>query len=359
MDIEKYTFNNFTYLKNYDSGETTIQHDKTKPENIFKFYSLSKFSTDALVKGYFYASHPIELNDSFDSSKFLMYASQKLDYEFYERLLKEDLTKEEIVDLYNKDISNEHLCTWYISNHFDIATNLFGIISTTAKENNILMWPHYTQETGFQIKFKTQKLEDSLKEKLTAEEEYLGLFPINYCGKLSPIDISAYRAMYVPIYYVTNVKTDKWSYEDEWRFLVGKQNMGVPYSKSGLDQREDYFVRKENRYVFYDRTLVEEITVANNFFNGRNFEIKWLDAINVSIKPKKVKNNWEYESQILFLDYVVEHLSDKFYHSGTKYELDKDEAIILIRTKEKMNIKKEDDGSFLLTRTNEYIKFMD
>lgn len=153
MDIEKYSYNGFNYIKNYSTGEYIIEHNKQKPDNIFKFYALSGYSVDALVKGYFYASHPIELNDSFDSSNFLLYTSQNLGIDFYERLLQDSLTKQEILDLYKKDISSEQKCKWYISNYFDIATNLFGVISTTAKENNLLMWPHYTQEVGFQIKY--------------------------------------------------------------------------------------------------------------------------------------------------------------------------------------------------------------
>lgn len=357
MDIERYSYNNFEYVKNYTTGEFKILHNKQKPKNIFKFYAISKFSVDALINGYFYASHPIELNDSFDSTKFLLYSSQNLGIDYYERLIQDTMTKEEIVTLYNSDINNEQKCNWYISTHFDISTNLFGIISTTAKENNLLMWPHYTQESGFQIKFNTEKLEHSIQSKLTDEENYLGLFPINYCSKLSPIDISAFRAMFVPIYYATNVKTNKWEYEDEWRFVVGKQNMGVPYSKAGLDPRPDYFVRKENRYVYYDKELVEQITVANNFFNARNFEIEWLDARNVRVKPKNIESNWEFKNQILFLDYVIKNFSDKFYHSGVKYELE-NESIILVRTKEKMEINKKDD-SYILTRTDIFEIFMD
>ncbi|MFA9186751.1 DUF2971 domain-containing protein [Flavobacterium sp. FBOR7N2.3] len=356
--MEKYNFNGFTYVKDYKYSGFSIEHNKEKPEHIFKFYALNKFSVDALLKGYFYASHPIELNDSLDSSRFLMYTSQKLGIDFYERLIEDSLTKQEITELYNKDINNENLCSWYITTHYDISTNLFGIISTTAKENNILMWPHYTQESGFQIKLNTQKLEKSIENKLTQEEQYLGFYPINYCEKLIPIDISSYDQMFIPLAYVTNVKSNKWSYEEEWRFIIGKQNMGVPYTKSGLNPHKDYFVRTENRYVFYDSKLIEEITVAHNFFNARQFEVKWLDAKNVLVKPIE-ESNWEYQSQVDFLNYIVENLSDKFYHSGTKYEIDKDGVTILIRTKEKMEIKKEIDETFILTRTDDYKIFMD
>lgn len=357
--MEKYLFNNFTYVKDYEKPGFSIEHNIEKPENIFKFYALNKFSVDALLNGYFYASHPIELNDSLDSSRFLLYASKKMNFDFYERLIQDSLPKDEIEKIYNQDINNENLCTWYITHHYDISTNLFGIISTTGKENNILMWPHYTQESGFQIKFKTDELEKSIESKLTSVEEYLGLFPINYSERLIPIDISLFQAMFIPLAYSTNVKSNMWSYEDEWRFIVGKQNMGIPYSKSGLDIRKDHFVRTENRYVYYDHKLVEEITVAHNFFIARNFEIKWLDAKTIRVKPIDSKTNWEYDSQVKILNYISEKLSDKLYHSGTKYENDKDGFPVLIRTKEKMEITKGNDGEFLLTRTDDYRIFMD
>lgn len=357
--MEKYSFNDFTYVKDYEQEGFSIEHNKEKPENIFKFYALNKFSVDALLKGYFYASHPIELNDSLDSSRFLLFSSKKIDIDFYERLIQDSLPKNEIENIYNQDMNNENLCSWYISQYYAISTNLFGIISTTGKENNILMWPHYTQESGFQIKFKTNDLENSIKNKLTSDEEYLGFFPINYSEKLIPIDISQFQAMFIPLAYSTNVKSNKWSYEEEWRFLIGKQNMGVPHSKSGLDVREDHFVKTENRYVFYDPELVQEITVAHNFFTARNFEIKWLDSKTIRVKPIDSKTNWEYDSQVKILNYISEKLSDKFYHSGTKYENDKDGFVVLIRTKEKLEIRKENDGSYILTRTDDYKIFMD
>lgn len=359
-DIEQYEFNDHKYVKDYNTSDdrAVIEHDKEKPDNIFKFYALNRFGVDALIKGYFYASHPIELNDSLDCSPFLWYTSKPIDFAQYERFLGEILTKEELTDYFNEDCNKANLCKGYISNVYDTATNLFGIISTTGKENNPLMWPHYTQEKGFQIKFNTSELEESIESKITDDEEYLGLYPINYTEKLSPIDISQFRTMLVPLYYATNIKSEQWKYEDEWRFLVGKQNMGVPYSKSGLNQRKDYIVDKANRYIYYDKELIMEICLGVNFFNGREFEINWLDELNIKVKPKDIESNWEYKNQVLLLDYIAENLSDKLYYSGLKYELDEKEQHYLIRTKEKLNISKQDDDSFIITRTNEIIRLM-
>ncbi|MES2486796.1 MAG: DUF2971 domain-containing protein [Bacteroidota bacterium] len=360
MNKDEYQFNGFTYSIDYEKDKgVNIFNNKKRPEYLFKFYSLSKFSVDAFTNNYLYASHPFELNDTLDSSKFLLIANEKLEFELYEKLIGDALSKEELEALYLKDTDGKRsLCKEYIEMHYDISTNLFGVISMTAKENNILMWPHYTQEKGFQVKFKTEVLENSIKNKLKGNEEYLGAHPINYCNRLCPINVSPYRTMHIPIFYITNIKSNKWEYEDEWRFIVGKQNMGVPYSKLGLHPRKDYHVDKKNRYIFYDKNTVEEITVGKNFFNGREFEIDWLNENTVKVKPVKTESNWEYENQIILLDYVSKNLSDNFYHCGTKYEIENEELVV-VRTKERMDIKKLEDGSYLLTRTDKVIIFMD
>lgn len=359
--IEKYSYNNFTYVKNYalDNDSAIIEHTVEKPENLFKFYSMSKYSVDALIKGYLYASHPIELNDLLDSSPFLLFTSQRLEFELYDNFLGflYNENKEDLVKFYEEDSNRENLCKGYISRLWDTATNLFGIISMTTKENNTLMWPHYTQEKGFQLKFKTEELEKSIESKINDNEEYLGLYPVNYVEKLSPIDIFPYKTMLLPLYYVTNVKSNRWNYENEWRFLIGKQNMGVPYSKSGLNPNEDYIVNKENRYVYYDNKIIESITLGVNFFNSREFEIAWLDEKKIKIKPKKDKSNWEYESQVLLLDFIVCNLKDRLFYSGVKYELDENGVHYIIRTKEKLEIEKQSDDSFILTRTKNIVKF--
>ena len=357
--MEKFEYNGFAYIKEYDDDSTSImiEHSKPKPKNIFKFYGISKYSIDALVEGYFYASHPFELNDILDSSYFLFHTSKPLNFEYYDKLLgilyKDKL---ELMNFYKKDVDNG--CHSYIYYLWQTLTNILGIISTTARENNILMWPHYTQEKGFRIKFNTTKLEKSISGKLTKGEEYLGLFPVNYSPSLHPIDLTLFKQMFIPLYYATTIKSDQWKYEDEWRFLIGKQQMGVPNSKSGFSTEKDYEVNKKNRYVFYDKNIVDEITLGRNFFNGADFEQKRLDAKTIQVKPRKIKANWEFDSQKKLLTHLANQLGDRLYVSGVKYELDSERKPFLIRTKERMLIEEHPNGYFRLTRTNEVIKFM-
>ncbi|MBO9584421.1 MAG: DUF2971 domain-containing protein [Flavobacterium sp.] len=355
MDKEDYQFNGFTYLKNYAPSDESpiIEHGKSKPENIFKYYSLTKYSVDALMNGYLYASHPIELNDLLDSSPFLFFTSEKLDFVLYEKLYGPVVqSKEELDKIYEDDANRERLCQSYISTMWQVATNLFGIISTSENEFSPLMWPYYTQEKGFQIKFTTEKLEKSIQQKFPKNEQYIGLYPVNYVEKLAPIDISPFKSLLVPLYYSTNIKAQSWNYENEWRLLVSKQNMGVPYSKRGLNIQKDYHIDKKNRYVYYDKEIVEEITLGVDFFNSRDFEIEWLDSQNIKVKTLKSDSNWEYESLNLFMDYVFQNLKDRLFYSGVKYELDENGVHYLVRTKEKMEIEKVEENTFVLTRTN-------
>lgn len=356
MYKKEYKYNGFKYLDNHSPSieNSIIKHDKKKPENIFKYYALSKYSVDALVNGYLYASHPIELNDLLDGSPFLLYTSEKLEFKLYEKFLGEvfngDMNK--LKRFYEEDTNNENLCREYLGTLWEVTTNLFGVISTSENEFSALMWPHYTQEKGFQIKFNTDNLERSIQNNFPADEQYIGLYPINYTERLQPIDVSPYQSLIIPAYYATNIKSIHWDYENEWRMIVSKKNMGVPYTKRGLTRKEDYFVDKKNRYVYYDNNIVEEITFGVDFFNKRDFEVNWLDHQNFKVKPLKSDSNWEFDSLNLIMDYIFKNLKDKLFYSGIKYELDEETGYYLIRTKEKLEIEKLEENTYVLTRTD-------
>lgn len=355
--IEEFEYNNFKYIKNYDPEiiNGVIEHIQKKPENLFKYYALNEFSVDALRNGYFYASHPFELNDLLDSSIFLYYSSRKLSIEQYQHFFGDVYSKEELKEFYKHDI--EERCTGYIQSVYEVATNLFGIISTTEKEFNTLMWPHYTQEKGFQIKFNTTELEESIEKKIHENnEQYLGFYPINYTKKLSPIDISEYDSMMLPLYYSTNIKSSKWEYEKEWRFLISKNNMGVPYTRGGLQPREDYKTDVKNRYVYYDKDLIQEITLGNDFFNKRDFHLEYSDGETFKVKPKDCELCWNYKNLNEFVNYVLEKFPDRIFYSGVKYELDENDILCLVRTKERIQLIDEQEGFHIFKKTGETIQ---
>ena len=56
--IEKYEHNNFKYELNYNAKtpDVKIKHEKETPEYGYKFYAINKYSIDALLHSYLYAS---------------------------------------------------------------------------------------------------------------------------------------------------------------------------------------------------------------------------------------------------------------------------------------------------------------
>ena len=353
---QTYKYNGFTYkeVTANDGLTCEIIHNILKPESIYKFYSISTFSVDALMKGYLYASHPYELNDSLDSSIFLIGARERLDFSFYEKFLGEAFeTKEELLKFYEEENVAGYYSHGYISMFLETISNIFGVISLTGVDKNELMWPHYTQEKGFQIKFNTKKLELSM-QKHAGDGNCHGLFPINYTDKLNPIDFSDFKNPTIPFYYATSIKSSKWHYEHEWRFLISKPQMGVPCSKSGLDPRKDYEGIKGNRYAFYDKDLVEEITLGHNFFTGREFAINKTNDSSFIVEPIDGKKNWNYKSHVDLLNYIESNLKDRLFYSGRKYEFDDNNVPYLTRTKERLEIEKVDVSKYKLTRTNEF-----
>ena len=157
--------------------------------------------------------------------------------------------------------------------------------------------------------------------------------------------------MIVPFYYSATIKDSEWKYEDEWRFIYSKPQMGVPNRKMGLtNNRDDYKGIPGNRKAYYDSDLVEEIMFGHNFFNGEDFFIKWnKERLKFSVSVKKnVKN------MVRLLDYLCDNLKDKLYYSGVKYEFNKEKKLQLFRTKEKLLIRKISPQKYELERTKNF-----
>jgi hypothetical protein len=357
MGKSDFTYNGFTYREqgNKENDGVDIFHTKPYPEKVHKFYQINSCSVDSLINGYFYASHTFELNDYLDSSPFLWYTSKPLPFDFYKSFFDVDIPKDKLIEFYEADTNRETLCKGYISKYWEVLSNISGIISLTAVENSILMWPHYTQEKGFQLTFNAKALEVSLNDKIGIGECF-GLFPMNYTTHLQPIDIYGYNSMRIPFFYATNLKSNQWEYEQEWRFLIGKQMMGVPYSKMGLNINPDYITSPKNRYTYYSKDLVEQITLGINFFTTKDFKIEWLNDKQFKVSPIKSYINSNYESYKKLLNYIYENLKEKIYHSGTKYENGEDGSVFLIRTKERLEIDRVAWDTYIFTRTEDLIK---
>lgn len=340
---EEFIFNNFKYTHNPPKFE--VSFDKETPEFLFKYYSNSKYSFDSVINNYLYASHPFELNDGFDSSYFLLHTSNKIKFSEYEKLLQNHFeSKEELEKYYLLDLKRLH--RGFIQSYWKNITAHFGIISLTSSENNLLMWPHYTNENGFQIKLKFENLYKGIEDEYT--NNFKSILPINYSEKLTSFDISKYTSHFLSFLYVTNIKTKDWKYEDEWRIIIGKDNMGIPLNKERLSIPSNTKFNHENRYIKYDSSIIEEITLGYKFFNQESFEIEHVND-GIIINPKK-------DVPLLsdFIEYIYKNVKDNLYQSGVKQDKDKENNIFIKRNKEKIKIIKLETNKYKLIQTGQH-----
>ena len=224
------------------------------------------------------------------------------------------------------------------------------------KEDNVLMWPHYTQEKGIQVKFITDDIVKSVSNLLGSNDRFIGLFPMNYTPKIQPIDVFKFRRFDLPFIYSTNVKQDHWKYEQEWRLLVSKPRMGIPFEKLGFSDIQNHKVKSENRFVTYGIDAIDSICLGMNFFSGSDFFIERVGVKEIQVQPRKEREQCDLKEQfdlyIKILDFIIDRFSDKVYLSAVKYEKDNDDNPYLIRTKEKVNIIKMEESKYLIVRTD-------
>ncbi len=174
------------------------------PEKIFKFFACNIRNIAAFHEGYFWLAEPVSFNDPFDCNLNL------LEYE-------------------DETISNLP---------FDIPRNNIkniGISCFSTINDDPLIWAHYTDNYyGYAVKY----------GKITCKvnpEEYIEMdfSPVIYTNnfKIFKNTIPVAQA------YVLSTKSKRWAYEKEWRIIKT--------------------ISDEDRELYYDRNIVEEVYVGH------------------------------------------------------------------------------------------------
>jgi hypothetical protein len=246
--MKEITLNGFTYyppvIVNTQLKKLDISHNKPQPAYLYKYYPLNNDNVDALINHYLYAAHVSKLNDEYDCSPYLIdYSKCSLDFylEKIEKIYgKKSMDKKTIEHYYHSP--EKWKLERYIANlDTYFLYKLFGIISLSSAENDILMWTHYAKNSGFMIK---------INPLLVSHENLYGPFPINYCSHLHKIDYNL-----IPIdsvLYQSNIKKESWSYEKEWRYLYYNQNPQCHKNKT-------------NNRLNYDKNALVEIVLGYRF----------------------------------------------------------------------------------------------
>lgn len=330
---QEFEYENFKYILDENNNHIVETNPKREnPKSIFKYYAFSENSIDALKKGYLYATHPFLFNDSIDSSELIL-NFKNLTLErfigFYKRfLIPEEFSKYDFPKVYEED----KIKNFYNMRNFFYTTfsrNL-GLISLTTKPFNILMWSHYTNEKGFTVELQTKEFIEDLKKNNLDLNNYC-FRPVQYVKDVEFIEMfnEKFSTPDVPFLYMTTVKREEWKYEDEWRLSVYKNDMGIPFS-TFLPGSQNYEGKNE-RKLFYDKSIIKSISLGKHFFNGKNCS--------------KVNSDISFEiSDALFLDFVnflYENYNDKLLMSG-EYESDSK----LKRSLGKIQLEKINDKTF-------------
>ena len=296
--MEQISLDRFTY-KLTDDNRIVVEHPFQLPTMLYKFYSPTENSFNAFIKHYLYASAPVEFNDILDSS-WLMFDFRNITHNEYQKFYTEHRTDFTPVG-YEQDKSNEFATLslhWYLC-----FSSQVGLVSMTSSVDNPLMWAHYTQETGYVIKYNSERLKHSL---LNNNKDILDchLLPIQYVSKLQPIDFFSrhYKTPTVPMTCITNLKLKNWNYEKEWRVSIRKENMG--YTTGRALQNTIIKGDTERRKIYYTPNCIEAIYLSAYFFGNTYFEPSPSGIL--TVKPKYVP----------FINYLVEYHNHHLFSCG-------------------------------------------
>lgn len=253
-------FNDWKYTNDKTGGKVIPNKNIPFPNIFVKYYSLSDYNKDALLNSYLYFSHPLILNDPFDSCRQLINLSKFSIRQFAKLLFNNNkYTSINPTQSYN-EIEN-FVTKWYNHDKFNLFDTLltiywnlifkdWGILSLSDIDNDLLMWSYYTDHKGFMLKF---------KEGLFDSNEVVGPFPINYSKDYIPIYPRSLKLELKNLLYVTNVKSIHWIHESEWRFLINHSDMSIPnYNDSSLNDNK--------RKIKYDLKIIDSIILGYKFF---------------------------------------------------------------------------------------------
>jgi hypothetical protein len=306
----EHTFNDYNYFTEFDleTGEFDFRIDyptpKETPEFLIKYYCLNHNNINAVTSNYLFSSHPDQLNDKYDCSGDLIDFSG-LQKEFIMQKLVVEVKKYAVQE-FNEIWDSEY--RWILLKNiaeFE-RTRLFmkfGIISFSTKENDILLWSYYSQNSGFAIKLKTELL----------PQGFIGPFYINYSPDLAKIEYTNTNPP-LCIHYQTNIKQDIWQHENEWRFITfnPEGHYHPDFGKKDIDSRKSY----------YNKDSISEIILGYNFFTFQEIN-RQSEFDLITLRPSKGIGLNAKKLRRKLLSYIVEnHIScSRMIRKTQEYDL--------------------------------------
>lgn len=280
------------------------------PKYLFKYYAINSNSLDSFVNEYLFFSHPNQLNDILDCSQLLLNpesCTKELYIGIWKHYTRElNLNKELVLD-YETAKKDKFRELVLIIDYWRFFHR--GILSLTTNPYNKLMMSHYTFEKGYILEFNPIKLIEFLENKYSQDNVHL--FPINYVIDLKPINyfenvidkksISEDKYLVhklndiIPTLCIASIKDDVWIYEEEWRILLRKSNMGFAKHPLQFNALDSSHIRINERKINYNLDCLDKVILAPMFFNNYYFEEIKYDSNNTKVSYKLNKVNLKKE----------------------------------------------------------------
>lgn len=260
-------------------------------EILYKYVSASRALTciPELGNGTLRATQPSALNDPFECAVIAVYVMPEASEE--NRQLAEALNQiNESSPITEQDVHNarQRYGSLFTRQLFaEQVSTKFGIVSFSADPTHPLMWSHYTTDgSGFAIGYDKTELAKLVGVDGDLKQVQYQVRPPLITG---PVVLASPKSN-LPI--MLSVKSDHWSYENEWRLIVPmNETIGT-----GLTDRHDQpinLVRVPNEAVvsvyYTERTTREAVeTIRARLANGNNrYQVQ---------RPRKlVMSNTAYE----------------------------------------------------------------
>jgi len=242
-------------ISNDGKGHKEIKSKLDVPDKLYKYYTLNGNSASSLENETIHLSHPFTLNDVLDGNFALT-----SDFERF-------------FDLRPGLLSHYGGQRGLLTKLYTEFTKDWGVFSMCETFDNDLIWSHYTSEEGFCIEFDSQKLFSSIGEPKKH------IFPVSY--DLDKIDFEDYIFevnnevdSWIPLIHSMASKEKCWSYENEWRILVGKKDFSpISHKLHILDPeiKKEEFNKLKQRNLTYDVNAIQKVLLAPYFFNSGRF----------------------------------------------------------------------------------------
>lgn len=218
----------------------------SKPEVLYKYRPINKFTLDTLVSNQIYFPTPAKFNDPFDTKCSFSKSIEKASYDEAKRVFESDAEDMHVFKAESSINATTEEFTQELSQK--------GILSLCETKNNQLLWAHYAADhTGICIGFEVSN-ENSLGDsKHTHKVNYTESYP-----SISPKSLWSTRHRKEAQHRVLHTKSKLWSYEQEWRCIYPEGDK--VYNVPGRICEINFGCRTTNS----DKSLIKRILAGSN-----------------------------------------------------------------------------------------------